>query len=203
MSEFWDERYGPAAYYYGKEPNIFFKSCIDSYPPGRILLPGDGEGRNAVYAAEKGWDVFSFDQSEMGKKKALALADEKGVRINYRVCELSDYAPEAGAFDMIALIYVHLYPEERKIHHAQFISALKPGGKLVMEVFSKKQMGNDSGGPKDIELLYDLEDLLHDFKSLEIIEAEDVTILHDESHRHSGLAEVIRFIGRKKPGKNA
>ena len=195
MSEFWDIRYAPEHYYYGKEPNGFFKGCIDSSQAGIILLPGDGEGRNSVYAASQGWDVFAFDPSKQGMKKALKLAEEKGVGINYEVCDLDDYVLEAKIFDMIALIYVHLYPEERKLHHKGLISALKPGGKLVMEVFSKKQLGNDSGGPKDIELLYDVEELKEDFRTMSIIKAVELSIYHDKSFAHQGQAEVIRFIG--------
>jgi len=78
------------------------------------------------------------------------------------------------------------------------LSALKPGGKLVMEVFSKKQMGNNSGGPKDLDLLYEVNELKTDFQSLKIIRAEDLSIFHNESFAHQGQAEVIRFIGEKK-----
>ena len=170
MSEFWDIRYAPDHYYYGKEPNGFFKSCIDSFPSGKILLPGDGEGRNAVYAAGMGWDVHSFDQSKMGRKKALMLAEEHGVSISYNVCDISEYAFQENTFDMVALIYVHLYPEERRLFHNAFVSALKPGGRLVMEVFSKMQLGRDSGGPKDLDLLYDVEELKEDFQSLMILQ---------------------------------
>lgn len=199
MEEFWDQRYADEQYYfYGKEPNGFFKSCIDNNPAGKILLPGDGEGRNAVYAASKGWDVFAFDISKMGQKKALLLAEENGVNINYGISDISDFPLENNSFDMIALIYIHLFPEERKFNHKRFISALKPGGLLVMEVFSKKQFGNDSGGPKDLELLYDTEELKDDFMSLKIIRAEDASIFHDESFAHQGDAEIIRFIGQKK-----
>jgi SAM-dependent methyltransferase len=198
MSEFWNERYGPDHYYYGKEPNGFFKSCIDSSQEGTILLPGDGEGRNAVYAATQGWHVFAFDPSSEGKKKALRLADEKGTHIHYDVSGLDDYKLEENSFDMIALIYVHLYPGERMQHHIRLLTALKPGGRLVMEVFSKKQLGNNSGGPKELDLLYDINDLKTDFQSMKIIKAEDLSIFHDESFAHQGQAEVIRFIGEKR-----
>ncbi len=198
MSDFWDQRYADKEYYYyGKEPNGFFKTCIDDNVAGKLLLPGDGEGRNAVYAATKGWEVFAFDLSKMGQKKALMLAEENGVSINYKITDISDYPLEDNFFDMIALVYIHLYPEERIFNHKRFISALKPGGKLVIEVFSKKQIGNNSGGPKELALLYDVEDLKEDFRSLEIIHAEDVSIYHDESFAHRGQAEIIRFIGKK------
>jgi hypothetical protein len=76
----WNERYGADEYVYGKEPNGFLKEFIDNHPPGKILLPAEGEGRNAVYAASKGWEVTAFDFSEEGKKKALKLALKKPIK---------------------------------------------------------------------------------------------------------------------------
>ena len=198
MSEFWDERYSPEEYYYGKEPNEFLKFCIDSNPAGKILLPGDGEGRNSVYAATKGWEVSAFDLSSMGRKKALQLAREQGVNIHYEVADIDDLELGENRYDMIALIYFHLYPGQRIINHKRFIEALKPGGKLIMEVFSKKQLGKTSGGPKDLDLLYDVEDLKVDFGLLDISRAEELTVVKDKKNvNHEGEAEIIRFIGTK------
>lgn len=198
MSEFWDERYSPDEYYYGKEPNDFLKFCIDSNPAGKILLPGDGEGRNSVYAASKGWDVHAFDLSSMGRKKAMQLAKEQGVSIKYDVADIDDFELGENTFDMIALIYFHLYPGQRIINHKRFIEALKPGGKLIMEVFNKKQLGKTSGGPKEPDLLYDVEDLKVDFGLLEISRAEELTVVKDKRNvNHEGVAEIIRFIGTK------
>jgi len=90
MSQFWDERYGTENYVYGKEPNAFFSAQMERTEPGNMLLPGEGEGRNAVYAALKGWKVEAFDQSRVGQSKALNLASEMGVEINYKVCRLED-----------------------------------------------------------------------------------------------------------------
>ena len=73
MKKFWNERYADSQYAYGTEPNAFFKSQIDQRPAGRILLPAEGEGRNAVYAATLGWDVYAFDFSTKAKEKALLL----------------------------------------------------------------------------------------------------------------------------------
>ena len=198
MNEFLDERYAPDEYYYGKEPNDFFKFCIDSNPAGKILLPGDGEGRNSVYAASKGWEVYAFDQSKEGRKKAMQLAEGKGVDIHYDVSDLDDYEFEENSYDMIALIYVHLYPGQRIINHKRFIEALRPGGKMIMEVFSRKQLGNTSGGPKEPDLLYEVEDLKVDFALLDITRAEELSVIKDkQSVNHEGKAEIIRFIGVK------
>ncbi len=83
MKDFWNERYAAREYVYGKKPNQYFKKNIDGLTPVKILLPCKGEGRNAVYAAQKGWDVEAIDFSVEGKKKALSLALKNNVSINY------------------------------------------------------------------------------------------------------------------------
>ncbi|MDX1604123.1 MAG: SAM-dependent methyltransferase, partial [Salinimicrobium sediminis] len=85
MQEFWNERYQREEYIYGKDPNEYLKAQLKNLTPGRILFPAEGEGRNAVHAAKKGWQVSAFDQSEEGRKKALRLAEAEGVEIDYTV----------------------------------------------------------------------------------------------------------------------
>ncbi len=93
MKEFWNDRYSSEEFIYGKEPNKFFKSEIDKLLPGKLLLPCEGEGRNAVYAAKLNWTVDAFDQSEKGKEKCEALADENNVSINYTVADAIEIEP--------------------------------------------------------------------------------------------------------------
>jgi len=85
LQQFWDERYSQPEYAYGREPNVFFREQIEPLQPGRLLMPAEGEGRNGVYAARKGWVVDAFDISEKGREKALRLAEEMGVAIHYQV----------------------------------------------------------------------------------------------------------------------
>ena len=84
MDNFWDQRYSEPGFAYGREPNGFFRMLIDEMLPGKLLLPGEGEGRNAVYAAGKGWDVTAFYQSSVARDKALEWADSLGLKIDYR-----------------------------------------------------------------------------------------------------------------------
>ena len=108
-SNFWDERYSSKEYVYGKKPNHFFKEQIDKISvPGKILLPGEGEGRNAIYAAKLGWKVDAFDQSSVAKLKALKLARENNVEINYSNVDLAKFIPQKNYYDCAAIIFVHL-----------------------------------------------------------------------------------------------
>lgn len=196
---FWDERYAEPAYTYGTAPNSYFKAKLDALPnPGRLLLLAEGEGRNAVYAAQKGWEVTAIDFSETGRKKALELAKKAGVHLEYQIANIQQYdIVKNGPWDAIGLIYAHLPPELREHTHRKCIKALKKGGHLILEAFNRRQLSRLSGGPKDIDLLYSKILLEEDFDGLEILEAQESVVYLNEGEGHSGLAEVVRFLLEK------
>lgn len=197
-SKFWDERYSAEQYIYGIEPNQFFKEQIDKIlTPGRLILPGEGEGRNAVYAAKQGWQVNAFDQSQIAMEKALKLADRNKVKINYSVADLLYFVPIKNYFDAAAIIFIHFNQDDRKSFHQKIIDSLKPGGILILESFSKNQFGKTSGGPQDLSLLYSIEELMSDFKSMRTIIFDEKNITLNEGEKHTGEASVIRFVGEK------
>lgn len=197
-SKFWDERYSADQYIYGIEPNQFFKEQLDKIlTPGRLLLPGEGEGRNAVYAAKYGWQVNAFDQSQIAMEKALKLADLNKVKINYSVIDLLTLVPVRNFFDTAAIIFVHFRSDDRKLFHQKIIDSLKPGGILILESFSKNQFGKTSGGPQDLSMLYSVEEVMIDFNLMKTILLEEKSIYINEGDKHSGEASVIRFVGEK------
>ena len=104
MKEMWDQRFSAEDYYYGKDPNLYFKDKVDSLPPGRILLPAEGEGRNGVYAAIKGWSVTAVDFSVEGRRKALNLAKEENVRLEYLVGDITETDFGAEQFDAVGIV---------------------------------------------------------------------------------------------------
>ena len=195
-SEFWDKRYGAEEYAYGTEPNEFFKDYLERLSPGSLLLPAEGEGRNAVYAAKLGWNVYAFDQSEEAKVKALRLAELNNVEIQYDISSVENYQPEIAGFDLIALTYVHIPPTIRSEFHRKLVSLLKPGGSIILEAFNKKQVANQSGGPKVDPMLYDESLLNDDFQGLSEISFTNKEVVLDEGQFHQGKADVIRMIGK-------
>ena len=197
MESFWDTRYNSDTFVYGKDPNVFFASALEKLDPGRILLPGEGEGRNAVYAALMGWEVDAFDQSSVARIKAGFLMKEKGVQINYQVCELSDYNFQKEYYDVIGLVYIHLPPAGRKMLHRQAAEALKPGGRIILEAFHTSQLGNPTGGPRVPDMLFDKNTLLEDFYTLNQEFLEEATESLREGPFHQGSANLIRYIGKK------
>lgn len=194
----WDERYSAEEYIYGTEPNEFFKQQIYLMDAGKLLLPGEGEGRNAVYAALKGWLVDAVDFSYAAKEKALKLAELKSVHINYFVSDLNEFHYPENYYDAVGLFFVHLPSDIRKTVNEKIIASLKVGGKIILEAFNKLQINNNSGGPKDINLLYDEKDILESLKHLDILMIESTTTELNEGNFHKGKADVIRFVGKKK-----
>jgi SAM-dependent methyltransferase len=198
---FWDQQYSAVnGYKYGTRPNAFLMAEAHRLPPhARILVPGDGEGRNGVWLASLGHDVLTVDLSEVGVARSRALATGLGVPIETLVADLKVWTPPAGAFDAVVLTYLHMPPAMRSAVHRKVAAALRPGGLLLLEAFHPRQLGRASGGPKEIELLYTLEDLRADFGDQldEELGAELETPL-DEGPGHQGLAAVTRYRGRAR-----
>lgn len=195
---FWDQRFADLVFAYGERPNQWLQTVLAELPPGRLLLPGEGEGRNAVHAATLGWRVQAVDYSEQGRRKALQLARRHGVNVDYRVEDLADFEPEEGGYDAVALIFVHLPPTIRGAVHRRLCRSLRPGGRLILEAFPVSQLRRDSGGPRHAELLYDEEMLREDFSSLRIERLESVTLPLDEGAHHQGDADLLRLLARRR-----
>ena len=198
QQEEWNKRYQEAEYVYGTAPNIFFSDFIALQSlKGKMLLPAEGEGRNAVYAACKGWTVDAFDFSETAQQKALNLALKNNVTINYFINDFENVVLPPSTYDIIALIFNHMKPEVLLIMAQKYFDTLKTGGYLIMEAFAKEQINNVTGGPKIIDLLYDIPQLEEAFEPFKIINIERKTIEIDEGKLHSGMAELIRMVAVK------
>lgn len=196
MTEMWNKRYAQSDFVYGKEPNEFFKEQLALLAPnGKALFPGEGEGRNAVYASKLGWDVVAFDSSIEAKKKAEKLALENNTKINYSLNSFDDIDFEENTFDLIVLIFVHT--ENRLLDHQKLIRFLRPGGMLILEGFTKEQIQNNTGGPKSLELLFSKEKLEDDFAELSELKIWEEEIFLKEGEHYQGKANVIRLIGKK------
>lgn len=206
LADIWNKRYSGKEFIYGEQPNIFLQQQLEKLPVGHILFAGEGEGRNAVYAATLGWRVTAFDISREGKKKAQQLADKHNVKIDYRVGELQELSFEEEQFDVIALIYTHFPIELRAAIHKRLTDHVRPGGTILLEAFSKNHISNQAdnptaGGPKDINLLYTVDEIRSDFANYEKVEIEEVEVDLSEGLYHIGLGSVIRFTGMKQlPG---
>jgi 2-polyprenyl-3-methyl-5-hydroxy-6-metoxy-1,4-benzoquinol methylase len=199
----WNDRYSKNEFAYGQLPNNYLKEQLDKLVPGTILFPAEGEGRNAVYAAKRGWKVSAFDISVEGKKKAELLAARNNVTIDYHVGEIQTLNYKPGQFDALALIYAHFPADIKAACHKTLEKYLAPGGVIIFEAFSKKHLdyiakNEKVGGPKELAMLFSIEELQADFPNYEVIELVEQEIELREGTFHNGKGCVIRFVGRKK-----
>ncbi len=158
MKDFWNERYTEESFAYGMLPNVFFRYELDKIAPGSILLPAVGEGRNAVYAARKGWRVKAFDASTSARQKALRFSESQKLRIDYRVFDVLKYKDEQQ-YDVMALIFAHFSAQIRNKAHIHLLQFLKPGGIIIFEAFAKSELGQSSGGGKSLEMLFSTKEI--------------------------------------------
>ncbi len=198
MKEFWDSRYSSKEYTYGKTANGFFRENLDSLKPGSILLPGEGEGRNAVYAAKTGWTVTAVDYSGEGRKKALKLASEEKVSIRYIHSDICSWAAPEQEFDAVALIFVHLPREQTAVFFRKMIKSLKPGGRFFGQLYSREQLAYGTGGPRNPDLLYSTEDIAGYLKGTNILLLNQHIKKITEGDMHTGDSSVIDFLAVKQ-----
>lgn len=200
-ARFWDQMFTGDEYRYGKEPNAFVAEQlpVHAVQGGRVLCVGDGEGRNGVWCASRGFDTVAMEPSTAGVARIRALAAEKGVTLTV----VQDLMPSSqltpGSFDAVVLSFIHVPPVARPAFHAACVDALKPGGVIVLEAFTPAQIHNSrkSGGPAIVDMMFTAELLAADFAALEIIVLAEQTVELNEGAGHSGEADVVRLVARK------
>ena len=190
----WNERYDREMYLYGKEPAAFLKHKIGGLKVGKALVLAMGEGRNAVFLAQNGFDVTGVDISEVAIKKCNKLAKERNTQVHTIVADLTGYDMGKAQYDLVTNFYYYdtsIFP--------QVIEALKPGGMFILEQFSTDHLNyreTSRFGPKNPDYLVKPNELLHHFKSLRLLYYEDTVVELDEG-MHNGTAAVIRLIAEK------
>jgi SAM-dependent methyltransferase len=201
LSEYerWEGRYGVPEFIFGKEPNYFLASCKPLLPAaGKALAVADGEGRNGVWLAEQGLDVLSIDFSPSAQKKAKALARDRRVTIAFERADVHAWRYPEAAFDVVAEIFTQFStPPERARKWAGMRRTLKPGGLLIIQGYTPKQLLYRTGGPSQVENLYTramLENAFSGFRDMTIVEEE--LDMHEGS-AHGGMSAVINFTARK------
>jgi SAM-dependent methyltransferase len=191
----WDERFSSVEYVYGTNPNAFLKEQLAKLSPGRLLMLGEGEGRNAVYAAKKKWQVDAVDFSDQARLKALKLAAKEKVNINYTICNLNEYQPQSSHYDAIGIIFIHLDKSELEKIFAVAKEALKKGEELYYAKYSRKI----SLVKPRVDLKWPicsivLDEIASMFKGLETVSlGRKSLIILNEGILHQGEAMVIRL----------
>ncbi len=199
----WNERFSAPDYIFGTAPNAFLASKAALFKPGqRALCVADGEGRNSVWLAEQGLEVSAFDISPVGVAKARKLAAERGVRVAYEVASVYEWSWPQARFDVAAAIFVQFAdPAMRSFLFDRVARSLRPGGLLLIEGYTPKQLEYKTGGPSQIENLYTAELLRSSFPGFEILELREYEAELEEGSKHAGRSALIDFVARngRKP----
>jgi 2-polyprenyl-3-methyl-5-hydroxy-6-metoxy-1,4-benzoquinol methylase len=197
--DFWDQRYATDAYIFGTAPNVFLASQSGLIRPGvRALAIADGEGRNGVWLAEQGVQVHAIDVSPVALEKARKLAAERGVTIDFEQADILDWNWPQATYDLVVAIFIQFAPPpERDRIIAGIRRSLKPGGLLIMQGYTPKQIEFATGGPANPANLYTA-DLLRDwFGDWDILHlAEHESVISEGSHHH-GMSALIDLVSRK------
>lgn len=194
----WNERYARDAYAYGKEPNDFIRAQETRLPAGsRVLCIAEGEGRNAVFMAGRGHAVTAMDQSSEGMAKARRLAAERGVDIATVRANAEDFDLGREAWDGIVSVFAHMPRALRQDLHRRVVTALAPGGVLLLEAYAPKQLEFRTGGPPDVALTMSVQDLQSELAELNFLLAQEVEREVVEGEFHTGMAAVTQIVATK------
>lgn len=195
----WDKRYTRDDYLFGTLPNAFLAAQAMRLCAGqRALCVADGEGRNSVWLARQGLTVSAFDISPVGVEKARKLAAMQGVTVDYAVSDVAGWRWPTAELDVVAAIFVQFAdPELRVSMFKSMLGTLKPGGLVLLQGYTPKQLDYKTGGPPQVAHLYTEAMLRQAFDGCEIIELRAHESEIDEGAQHSGMSALIDLVARK------
>lgn len=201
---FWSERYSGVGedYLFGTAPNRFLMQQAGRLLPGwKAVAVADGEGRNSVFLAEAGLDVTAMEISPVALHKARRLANSRNVQVNFELADVLTWQWPHAAFDVVAAIFVQFVgPEHRGVLFDGIRRALKPGGLLLLQGYTPKQLEYGTGGPSAMENLYTAELLRNEFSGWEIVELREHEEVLEEGLGHKGRSALIDLVARKPLG---
>jgi SAM-dependent methyltransferase len=166
----WDQRYAAAERVWSVEPNVWLAQVARDLPPGRALDLACGEGRNAVWLAERRWRVTAVDFSAVALARGRAGSEE----VEWVEADVRAWAPPVDAFDLVAIVYLHLPPDERRGVLAAARAALAPGGTLAVIGHDVRNLSYGVGGPQEPAILLDPAAVAAELAGLDVERAETV-----------------------------
>lgn len=198
MGNQWHERFGSEKYVYGEEPNQFIEAQAYRLEKGKkIVAFAEGEGRNAVYLARKGLIVTAYDYALNGLKKTEALAERFDVQVKTEQKDLIHDSVPIEKFDAAIMVFGHFAKNDQKNVFDKLVSAVKPGGLIMLEVYSEEQVRYGTGGPKTVDMLYDPSDLLNWIKGYNVLHFFYGEQQRVEGDLHTGVGHVVQVIFEK------
>ena len=195
----WDERYAGGEYFFGTRPNAFMVSQHHLLKPGmNCLAVADGEGRNGVWLVQQGLKVLSVDSSAVAASKADTLAQQKGVKLDFEVADMLNWEWGENRYDAVVAIFIQFAtPAQRAEIFANIKKCLKPGGLLLLEGYTPRQLEYGTGGPPVAENMYTEPLLRKEFADMEIVHLKEYDSEINEGSGHKGMSALIDLVARK------
>ncbi|MGG4442783.1 class I SAM-dependent methyltransferase [Brevibacillus fortis] len=198
MENIWNEKFHSEEYYYGEEPNVFIQQQAFRLEQGqKVIAFAEGEGRNAVFLAKRNHEVTAIDYAESGLQKTKKLALKHSVDVHTQKIDLLEEDVPSEEYDAAIMVYGHFHKNAQITVLNKMKKAIKSKGIIMLEVFSEEQLKYGTGGPRELEMLYDPKEILAWCKGHEVIH-----FFYGEQERvagkaHTGLAHVIQLVVRK------
>jgi len=198
-AETWNRRYAGDGFLFGTEPNEWLRTYACEIPAqGRVLSVADGEGRNSVWLARQGFQVDAFDVADRAVEKARAYARREGVSVNFAVTDCEGFTWAESAYDGVAAIFVQFAdPHARERLFERIVRSLRPGGVVLLQGYTPKQLEYRTGGPPILSHLYTQDLLRSAFAELSIVELREYDAEIHEGQGHSGRSALIGMVARR------
>jgi len=187
--EDWDARYAAVENLWAAKPNRFLVAEVGDLEPGRALDLACGEGQNAIWLGTLGWRVTGVDYSEVAIAKARARAERDGVDVDFVCADLVTYEPDARAFDLVLVLYLHIPSAQRAAIHANAAAAVGPGGTFLLLGHDLTNLTDGVGGPSDPDILYTADEIAPELTGLEIEKA--TVVLRDVAGQERDAIDTI------------
>ena len=196
----WNDRYKGPGYQFGTDPAAFLRREAGRLVAGQTALcVADGEGRNSVFLAERGLRVTAMDASDVAVDRARALAESRGVTVDFHLADIATWDWDARQYDVVVGIFFQFAaPPLRDEIFARMVRSLAPGGMLLLHGYTPAQLEHDTGGPRILENLYTSDLLADRFKDLDILHLAEYEAYLSEGSRHVGRSAVIDFVAQRR-----
>lgn len=196
--EKWNARYREKELLWPREPSALLREETKHLEPGRALDLAAGEGRNAFYLARHGWEVTAVDFSDVAIAKGKELAEKLELPIEWLVRDLTSYEPQSDHFDLVSLFYLQVPREELRTVLKNALSALRPGGTLLVVGHDTMNLREGTGGPQDPAVLYSYTDITDALDGVEVERAERQYNPVDHGDHPEGALQVDCVVRARK-----
>ncbi len=199
-AQHWNQRFQTDDYVFGTEPNLWLRDQAALLKAGqRALCVADGEGRNSVWLAQQGLITDAFDIAENGVNKARRLAQQAGVTVHFEVSDCDAWSWPDQAYDVVAAIFIQFAdPALRDRIFTNIKHSLKPGGRVILQGYTPKQLEYRTGGPRELSHLYTVPLLRQSWEGFEIEQLVEYEAELNEGARHAGRSALLGMVARKR-----